>query len=214
MIDAPRAGRKAAAAVITATMAVLALITLSVFSVAAHAADKGGPIFDDGPVVKKAKWSGLWIGAIGSYDTQSTQLGGVATFDDKAMGYGLAVGADHRFANTNVVAGVSVDYMKHNTGTPLQAMDGAWSMTGRLGFVIGETTLAYALAGYTWESTSGPLSTLNLDKGITLGLGVETYVTQHITIKGEYRWVDEGTAAGGAVEQTSQAVRASVNWRF
>jgi outer membrane immunogenic protein len=203
--------RKAAVAVAIATAAVLGC------AVQVQAADKGGPAkFDEiaAPAAKKPNWTGLWVGVVGSYDMQSTQLGGVVTFNDKDLGYGIAAGADYRFTNTNIVAGIAVDYMKANTGTPLSALDGSWSVTGRLGFVIGDTTLLYGLAGYTIEDTNGLAAALNLDKGFTAGIGIESFVTQRLTLKAEYRWVDEGTAGGGMVESNSQALRFGVNYRF
>jgi outer membrane immunogenic protein len=204
--------------------AFLALFVAGVIN-GAMAADKGGPkkaapaqsIFDDGlnPVVaNKTNWTGFWIGVVGSRDMQSTEIGGLVTFNSSDFGYGIAAGGDYQFPNTNIVAGVMVDYMKHNTGTPLSAMDGSWSAAARLGFVIGQTTLLYGLAGYTVEDVSGPISALNLDKGFTAGAGIESFVTQHLTLKAEYRWVDEGTAGAGAFESNTQSLRFGVNYRF
>ena len=67
-------------------------------------------------------------------------------------------------------------------------------MLGRVGMKVNETTLAYALAGYSWQhfdlNASAPIGDI-LDwgsSGFSVGGGLETAVSSNMTVGLEYRY--------------------------
>lgn len=198
--------------------AAVAVAALLAMPLTALAADKGGPAkpFDEiaKPADKAPSWTGLYIGVVGGYDMQNTEIGGLLNFQAKDFSYGVAAGADYRIPTTQIVVGIMVDYVKSNASSALTTLDGSWSVLARGGILFSPTTLVYGGAGYTFEDVGGATAALDLDKGFTLAVGVETYIFKNVTLKAEYRWVDEGTAMGGAFESTTQSARLGLNYRF
>lgn len=120
--------------------------------------------------------------------------------------------------------------------------DGKVSVGLRLGYLFSPETLWFVTGGYSNLSLSNfqlnvvgsdpdisiTAKTSNLSGGF-IGAGVETHVTEHITLKGEYRYTDFGsgdvtlpTVNGNNlndfvlvnVAPTMQEGRASLNYRF
>jgi outer membrane immunogenic protein len=125
----------------------------------------------------------------------------------------------------------------------------SWAIGGRLGFLPTERTLLYALGGYTqakinqngWITADvQQLGLTGFNEGISnsgwqggwfVGAGVETMLTDNISLKGEYRYNDYGSVSssrsdlintnpdqylGGdrSDDVTVQSVRAVLSWRF
>jgi len=121
--------------------------------------------------------------------------------------------------------------------------DFAWTVGGRLGYLLRSDTLVYALAGYTEFDadleTGGPspeldgqVFTRDLDlNGWTVGAGLETRLWANWFLKGEYRYADyDDEAFAGLyaippavalgennitdIESSSHSVRALITYKF
>lgn len=85
----------------------------------------------------------------------------------------------------------------------------SWGIGGRLGFLVHESALVYALGGYTQAKIKGEVdlqssnnngfvlgtshSDSSWEDGWFVGGGVEALLTENISLKGEYRYADYGT---------------------
>jgi outer membrane immunogenic protein len=84
----------------------------------------------------------------------------------------------------------------------------SWAVGGRLGFLVGQNTLIYGIGGYTQKQITvesayyfQDLSTPRYDEfsyggwksGWFAGAGVEVALSQHVTLKAEYRYADYGS---------------------
>ncbi len=112
----------------------------------------------------------------------------------------------------------------------------SWSIGGRAGFTVGERTLIYGVAAYTRQTLvaiasidSAPTGYLATSSdpiavaGFTLGVGIETMLTQRLSYRLEYRgthWAvggqsDDPVQGFGAFAQSlEQTVRATLALRF
>lgn len=191
-------------------------LLLGLATAPAMAADKGGIPDPASMVDTKSRWTGCYLGILGSYQMQSTEIGGLVNFDANDIGYGISGGCDARLPDTNIVVGLMGSYSASNVGNALVDVDSSWDVLGRAGFIIGHTTLVYGLAGYT--SIDGgftvPVAFGLPDSGLTYGIGVETFVTKHLALKAELMAIDLGSTAGGLLENSMTAGRVGLNWRF
>jgi outer membrane immunogenic protein len=85
----------------------------------------------------------------------------------------------------------------------------SWAIGGRLGMLATDSTLIYVLGGFTQakisqsselldnsnNSISG-FSGANRESGYFVGAGVETMLTESVSLKGEYRFTDFGSVGG------------------
>lgn len=83
----------------------------------------------------------------------------------------------------------------------------SWGIGGRLGFLVHESALVYALGGYTQAKIKGEVdlqaannsevgtshSDSSWEDGWFVGGGVEALLTENISLKGEYRYADYGS---------------------
>ncbi len=181
---------------------------------------------------------------------------GVAASFDGVGGTGgfleLNAGADYQI-NSWLVAGAFFDYdfeggrgdLNINVpGAPLQAnakinIENKWSIGGRLGYLASPGTLLFVSGGFSQLNTSDlKLSavgagtaavTVPTFSGGFVGAGAETKLTEHISIRGEYRWTDFGSGNLGLptingtnlnefisarASPTMQDGRVSLNYRF
>ncbi|MEM8751020.1 MAG: outer membrane beta-barrel protein [Pseudomonadota bacterium] len=188
-------------------------------------------------------WTGFLFGIEGGAGTNVTELyGGIpgagsGSFDGLGASggtVGLRIGYDYQFAN-NFVAGVQVagrlsrQDFEINVNTPggdvgLAELSESYqfSVTGRLGYTATPDTLWYVLGGYTWGETDlGIFSTdiTSFDReGYTVGVGVETALSQNITAGLEYRFTqyDDNGILPPIVnaENSSHAAMFSLNYKF
>jgi outer membrane immunogenic protein len=184
--------------------------------------------------------------------------GAFASFDGLGATGGffeLNAGADYQ-VNSWLVVGAFFDFDFENTrseinvsvpGAPFEAhsklnIDNKWSIGGRLGYLASPGTLLFVSGGFTQANMSnlnvsagGPFPsvataiTVPSFSGGFVGAGAETKLTEHISIRGEYRWTDFGSGQLGLptvnginlndfvsarASPTMQDWRVSLNYRF
>ncbi|RVD14718.1 MAG: porin family protein [Mesorhizobium sp.] len=152
-------------------------------------------------------WTGFYIGGAGGAGASVHQinvpplgglefngLGGEGAFGELNVGY------DHDFGSW--VAGVMVDARYSGMTSKLDLGGGSinvdtdygFDVLGRVGMKMNESTLAYALAGYSWQhfdlNASDPIGDI-LDwgsSGFSVGGGLETALSSNVTVGLEYRY--------------------------
>jgi len=154
-------------------------------------------------------------------------LGNSIKGDDLGAWYGFGtveVGFDYQFRDSPIVVGLLANYDFNGNAEadaesstfsqilgPTLSLDNriqadlgdSWFLGGRLGFVVNDDTLIYALGGYTW--IKGKVEAdheLNIDgfelggthvdekesvDGATVGGGIEHMITESLSLKVEYR---------------------------
>jgi outer membrane immunogenic protein len=167
----------------------------------------GGASFE----VPAYNWTGFYVGgALGAgaavYDLSSNiipggiefnGLGGEGIFGELNAGY------DYDFGM--FVAGVQVDGRYSGISTELDTgligagsvsldADYGFDLLARAGVKLNESTLAYALAGYSWQHFDLDLSDFGADdidwdsSGFSVGGGLEAAVTENVSVNLEYRY--------------------------
>lgn len=164
-------------------------------------------------------WTGFYAGISGEYTMQSTDVGGIINFDTNDISYGVHAGYDHKLAGTTIVVGVMGDMMWQRGDSAVAAFDRSWFLGARAGLLFSPTVLVYALAGHTQIDGSFPTGTpLNglafPDSGMTLGAGIEAYMTKNLRLKVEYRRVDLGDSEGGLISNSQDGVRLGLSYAF
>ncbi|RWB22121.1 MULTISPECIES: outer membrane protein [Mesorhizobium] len=121
-------------------------------------------------------------------------LGGEGVFGEASLGY------DQDFGSW--VAGIMVDARYSGMTSELDLGGGqinldtdyGFDVLGRVGMKVNEATLAYALAGYSWQhfdlNASDPIGDI-IDwgsSGFSVGGGLETAVSDKMTVGIEYRY--------------------------
>jgi len=190
--------------------------------------------------------------------TDPGAAGARASFDGlgSSGGFGTVVlGADYQW-NARWVAGVFGEYDFESLGSnasvdipgiPLTArasfdVQGKASVGARLGYLFSPDTLWYATGGYSRVSLSDVKlnvvgsdpdisATINVPSlsGAFVGAGAETRITEHLSLRAEYRYTSFGSGKVGLptidgtdlnevvdvhVSPSMQEGRASLNYRF
>jgi outer membrane immunogenic protein len=169
---------------------------------------------DPGPV-----WSGFYVGGgIGAgafvqdlsatYSCYGCSNRGSASSDFDGIGgegiFGTVTVGYDKVIRPGWVAGVFADYDFSNMSSDISVSAGpahfkgsldhtsSWAVGGRLGYLVGPSTLVYGAAGYTQaefdlnsSSGGGSLPTFH---GYFVGAGFETFLRQNWTLKLEYRF--------------------------
>jgi outer membrane immunogenic protein len=176
----------------------------------ASAADiySGGGL-KDGPAIVTS-WTGFYIGLgggggavnhdikVNAFGSQVAEINGIG--GEGGLGT-VEVGYDRQFGR--IVAGVffnfdftsiSTEFSAAGLGKVSADLDNMWTVGGRVGYLVNNETLAYALAGYTQANFSLP-SGIHGDNpgGFTVGGGLETKLAPHWTLKAEYRFTSFDT---------------------
>lgn len=172
-----------------------------------NAQNGGGAAFE----APAYNWTGFYIGGAGGAGATVHQidvppfgglefngLGGEGVFGELSAGY------DQEFGNW--VAGIMVDArysgatseLKFGGGKINLDTDYGFDVLGRIGMKVNESTLAYALGGYSWQhfdlNASDPIGDL-IDwgsSGFSVGGGVETALSSNVTVGVEYRYSQFG----------------------
>ncbi|MYZ49751.1 outer membrane protein [Propylenella binzhouense] len=197
-----------------------------------------------------ATWSGPYLGVslgggVGNHDATYSAggapvagvdgIGGEGFVIDGTIGYDAQVGG-------NFVVGVLGDIYWSNLGSDAFAISGGTRVDGdidakwgfdllaRAGIAVNPSTLLYALGGYSWEkfeasfvATPGGAAGSQEESfgGWTLGAGIETKLTDNVSVKAEYRYTrfddaDYGVPGGGSIniEPSTHTARFGINYRF
>jgi outer membrane immunogenic protein len=161
----------------------------------------------------------------------------------KFSGFGrIEAGADYQM--DKVVVGTFVDFnlgggkaeSSHSSAiwnsnnnfhsTTSVEVGNSWDIGGRLGYLVNDKNLVYALAGYSaadvtistsylldgtdWTDPSLSSSSNGWKSGYVVGAGWETTLTNNLTLKAEYRYADYGTVSTSATAVTPPNVSGSV----
>lgn len=154
------------------------------------------------------------------------------------------VGVDYRLSQFVVGAFANYDWSDHEIGisanidgkkgsVDLLGLDKSWTIGGRGGYLVSEDVLLYGLIGYTRlefkdvkVSFDGDGGTLGMPSfsGITVGGGFEKLLTENLSLRLEYRYVDLGTeplyqdsdfeAAKITMDPSLHIARAGVSYRL
>jgi outer membrane immunogenic protein len=160
----------------------------------AHAADA----IDEVPAAPESQdvgyssggWEGGYVGGKLSHQWGKVRSGG----GHDASGFGVGVYGGYNLQSDKIVYGAEADLnysgidSEHNNVTTSQGLNG--SLRGRVGYDL-EPALVYGTAGVAATSLKAEDSSSSKKKtllGGTVGLGVETKITDTITARGEYRY--------------------------
>lgn len=206
------------------------------------AQDGGGASFE----VPAYNWTGFYVGgALGAgavvHQLNSSLipggfefngLGGEGVFGELGAGY------DHDFGSW--VAGVMVDGRYSGISTDLDTgliglgtfsvdTDYGFDILARAGMKLNEATLAYALAGYSWQHFEIDASSVGFthdwdSSGFSVGGGLETAVNDNVSVNLEYRYSqfdsEDFSSLFGApsgtleVEPSFHTVRVGAKYKF
>lgn len=170
-----------------------------------NAADGGAASFE----TPSYNWTGFYVGGglgagavvhqieIPPADVKANGLGGEGVFGEASIGYDQDMGSwvvgglvDARLSGIKSkleLGGIlgGVDSVSFNT-------DYGFDVLGRIGMKVNEATLAYALAGYSWQhfklDAPAPLDVDWGSSGFSVGAGLETAVSDKMTVGIEYRY--------------------------
>ena len=156
-------------------------------------------------------WTGSYVSAGVGYST--TDVFGLELGEHIA--YTAGIGYDYRIPNTRLVAGLMADYTFPGEASGFSdALNGSWYVGGRLGALLSDSLLAYGSAGYTGTDMSGA-SIPDDFEGLTLGAGAELLVTQHVSLKLDWRHINNGNVDGiDMATLSTDEVRAFLSYRF
>jgi len=209
------------------------------FHVAANyrfgAQNGGGASF----VAPAYNWTGFYVGgALGAgtmvHDLtlggalELNGIGGEGVFGEGSIGY------DHDFGTW--VAGVQLDGRYSGIRTKLDIFGGSikgdadygFDALARVGAKVNESTLAYVIGGYSWQhfnlhasAPGGPSGDIYDwgSSGFSVGGGLETAVSNNMTVGLEYRYsqyAKEDFGSDGILEDTPsfQTVRLGLKYKF
>lgn len=193
-------------------------------------------------------WGGIYIGINGGYGFGDSNWGAPANTGSFDVDGGLAggtLGANYQMGQFVLGLEGDIDWADlkgsmTNTTTCMSctaqtSSDWLGTVRGRAGFAI-DRVLLYATGGVafgdvkaTFSNSFGSLSTASTEWGWTAGAGVEFAITDNITAKVEYLYVDlqngslscsaavaacGGTAFTVPVSFDTSLVRAGVNFKF
>ena len=230
--------RLACAAFIATT---LTIVPLSTFS--AVAADMP----PQPPAAAAPLWTGFYMGIHGGAGWANSNLTDpdfVITYhplDIRSQGAlaGGQMGANWQFGNVVVGGEMDLSWSSMKGSTP---PDPAFPMsgvsvnyealatgTGRVGYAIGNS-LAYAKGGLAWANvdimsgtaTASPVDVNHQRTGLTAGAGLEMALTNNLSVRLEYDYIDFGGQAiqlgtprnPSNVDHELQLVKLGLNWRI
>lgn len=178
-------------------------------------------------------WTGFYAGINGGYGFGEADAASVGTIDLDGGIFGGQVGYNYDFGGFVLGAEADIQWsgLEGGTttllGTTVDAeLEYFGTIRARAGLAL-DRLMPYVTGGYAYgqahgTSTFGPgFSTREMVHGYTIGGGVEYAVTDNITVKAEYLYVDFGDETffpGTVIEEDIpthfSAVRAGVNFKF
>jgi outer membrane immunogenic protein len=210
------------------------------------------PVYKAPPPAPVFSWTGFYVGAnVGfggdqfryPFDVPVVPISGEASLNSSGFFGGGQIGYNYQIANW--VIGIEADLQKSDISGHLDASVGPVSLSagsdldwfgtvrGRLGFVAWDRLLIYGTGGWAYGRTSTNLDVSGFGgafsfsedhskSGWTAGAGLEYAVTNNLSIKGEYMYLDLGrdnifTSPGIFSideETTAHSFRLGANWHF
>jgi outer membrane immunogenic protein len=172
------------------------------------------------PAAALFNWTGFYVGANAGYAWGSA-IGG----NPSGGVLGLTGGYNYQFS-PNMVIGAETDISFSNADTSRAGArfesDYIGTLRARLGYSVGNV-MFYGTAGAAYgkgELSVGGLANDQTHWGWTIGAGVEAMLTQNVSAKFEYLYVDLNNKSyatiGGPVSvgYTTSLLRGGVNYRF
>ncbi|MCS0493809.1 porin family protein [Ancylobacter sp. MQZ15Z-1] len=198
-------------------LAGLGLVAL--ISAPAAAADLGypAPAAPAYEAVMPFTWTGFYIGANAGYGW------GTADWSPDTDGFigGIQAGYNWQGAGP-LVLGIETDLQYSNVESSVFTLDYFGTIRARAGFAM-DQFLVYGTGGFAYGSGTyevGGLKDDNTHTGWALGFGGEYALSNNITLRAEYLYLDMGsetynTVAGPAdVGLTTNMLRAGINYKF
>lgn len=193
------------------------------------------------PVLTGSDWDGFYVGVVGGYawgDERFETLG-LESIGGDATGGLLGLEAGYNWDLGGFVLGVETDLAWSNFATDefttafydvTFGVDWVGTTTVRAGAAL-DSVLVYAEGGlaYGGGSISGTVfgppdtqyDTTDVAAGWTVGAGVEFALTENLTAKAEYNYIDLGTftseiPTGGDYEYDAElhVAKLGLNWQF
>jgi outer membrane immunogenic protein len=204
-----------------AALALAGMAMLAGRAALADGMDRGS--LKDAPIAPVATWSGFYIGAGGGYGhfigkNNYSENGVLVTSnnsDSMSGGFGTVVIGFDRQVRERYVVGLFAEY--DWSSMELTDVDGVdtthfsirdmFSVGGRAGFLMTPQSLLYLTAGYTWAKgkSDGYFNIPPLDGATSLdlngpfvGLGMETKLNTHWSLRGEVRYTMFGEVTTNA----------------
>lgn len=200
-----------------------ALATIAVAATPAFAGDlplQRNSYYQPQPAAALFNWTGFYVGANAGYAWGSA-IGG----DPSGGVIGLTGGYNYQFS-PNMVIGAETDIAFSSAGTTVAPRkfesDYLGTLRARLGYSVGNV-MFYGTAGAAYgknELSQGGLSNDQMHWGWTIGAGVEAMLTQNVSAKLEYLYVDLGkenyqsVIGAQGIGYTTSLLRGGVNYRF
>ncbi|WP_137132905.1 outer membrane protein [Rhizobium sp. FY34] len=177
-------------------IATLMVSVASLAAVSAQAADAVTQIPEAPAAVDTAapvgNWSGFYLGGTASHDWGTVKKGGDASAD----GWGGGVYGGYNMQSGKIVYGAEADLGYNDQKGTANGVTGEEKLNGsvraRLGYDL-NPFMVYGTAGLAvgdHEVSSAAGSDSKTTAGYTVGAGVETFVTNNITARVEYRYTD------------------------
>lgn len=161
-------------------------------------------------------WSGFYLGA-----HLGAGFGDVNGADNDGVLIGIQGGSNWQY--NQFLVGLEADVSATNAGYDGFAdsydMDWLGTIRGRVGFVF-DRFVAYGTGGFAWakaEYDDGIVKDSNTHAGWALGAGLEAALTEKVSVKGEYLYMDFGSesyAGAGQIEPNLHTVKVGMNYRF
>ncbi|WP_162245145.1 outer membrane protein [Devosia sp. Root436] len=213
----------------------------------------GAALAQDSPAVPDFDWTGLYLGVQGGYQAGETRVTEFFSATGLPTGYtphadmdGFTGGGHigYVYQTGAAVLGVEADAEltnitgRHTTASSIFETTQQWqaSLRVRLGVTAADRLLIYATGGLAVTGFDNAANYLpgpfakewnGIAAGGTIGLGAEYAISDHLSLRGEYRYSDfgrfdfdwfniGGTGINASYEQTlkTHSVRAGLSYRF
>ncbi|NIY98954.1 porin family protein [Salipiger sp. HF18] len=155
-------------------------------------------------------WTGPSVGAQLGYGSVDTD--GAGDDSEDGMVYGLRAFYDHDFGNWVAGAGVQYDATDIDLGDAGD-LDGIAKVGGRVGYDLGRT-MVYGTGGYAHATTDGGSLDAGSSGGYYVGAGVETFVSDNVTLNGEVNYNEFSDFDDDDLEVDATTATVGINYRF